>query len=453
MPESVRTTAIADDDDGDGTPRIAAFWTRLNDFFLFPFQMEPLIWAIGLTLFGSGAMLLMGFFIPLLGFVPLMALGIAFYFFKVAALASRGVLHSKDYTSNMMDPDWKTMPWALFGVMLVHGTAIWFLGNANELLGLLAQLISSLVLPATVMVLIRSARMVAALNPLELLATITDIGAQYLLLCLFLFLLQAGMPITMELLLPIVPKMLLLPAFFFVLIYFTWVMAALIGYVMYQHHHALQIDLLKHPSPQANVKNDTPAAAQARRQAQEARRRDTMLADMVQKGDMREALAQAREWVRITKTPLPDHRRYHRVLLLDDPASGRLATHTPEYIALLLAERQNAEALKALQEVQRKLPGFALDNAPATLALAQYTWTQLDAHTTLQLLRGFDKRFAQAQEIPKAYELIVRAIKQGLGDGGKALPIFQAMQRRFPGHPSTQEAQWLLRDDLQSRQG
>jgi hypothetical protein len=450
MSNSVHATIA--DDDRDDAPRIAPFWTRLNDFFLFPFQMEPLIWAIGLAMLGSMAVLGLGLVMTLLG-VLLIVVGIAFYFFKVAALASRGVLHSRDYTRSMMDPDWKTLPWALFGVLLVHGMIIGFLTGVNPLLGLLAQLISSLLLPATVMVLIRSSRMVAALNPAELLTVITDIGAQYLLLCLFLFLLQVGAPMAMGLLLPIVPRLLLLPTIFFVLIYFTWVMAALIGYVMYQHHGALQIDLLRQPSDQPQNKKETPAAAQARKQDQEARQRDAMIADLVQKGDMREAVAQAREWIRLSQTPLPDHRRYQRVLLLDDPVSGRLAAHTPEYIALLLSHRQNAEALKALQEVQRKLPDYVLSSAPATFALAQYTWSRMDAHATLHLLRGFDKRFAQAPEIPQAYELIVRALKQGMNRGDKALPIVQAMQRRFPDHPATQEAQWLLRDELQAKGG
>ena len=66
-----------------------------------------------------------------------------------------------------------------------------------------------------------------------------------------------------------------------------------------------------------------------------------------------------------------------------------------------------------------------------------------------ELLRGFDRRYPGAVEIPRAYELIIRALKQGLGKGHKAMPVMQALQRRYPDHPSTQEAAWVMRDELE----
>ena len=41
--------AAGRDDDAE-RPAIAPFWHRLNSFFLFPFQMEPLIYAALLAL-------------------------------------------------------------------------------------------------------------------------------------------------------------------------------------------------------------------------------------------------------------------------------------------------------------------------------------------------------------------------------------------------------------------
>ena len=442
-------------DDSPAAPRIAPFWRRLNEFFLFPFQMAPLLWAVGLAVGGFLATLpFIGMF-GLLGLV--VAFGTVFYFFKIAALASRGVLHSRDYAVDMMDEDWKWLPVKLFLIFLVYIVVIYFLSTFFDswLLGLLVYIIFLLLLPATVMVMIRSGRMLPALNPLELLATVTDIGLQYALLCLFLFLLSLGAGITMNFLAPIVPRMLLIPVANFVGIYFLWVMAALLGYTMYQHHAALQIDTLKEPETESESDLNMGNAAgrhadpyRANPEGQEARRRDTYISELVQKGDMQEALSQTREWMRVSKTPALDHGRYQRLLLLDNPLSGRLATHTPQYVAMLLAENRHAEALKALQEVQGVLPDFVLNDAATVLALAERTWAALDAPATLNLLRGFDKRFHKAPETPKAYELIVRALKQGLGHSDKALSIVLAMQRRFPGHPSTEEAQWVMRDEL-----
>ena len=425
-------------DDDDDRPAIAPFWHRLNSFFLFPFQMEPLIFMALLAL-GSYLLFLPGFM--RLFVVVGLVLGASRYAFKVAALASRGVLHSRDYTNALNDPDWKVLPWKFFVILLVHGFAIGFLARQSALLGLLAMLVSSLALPATLMVLIQSASLRAALNPFELLGTMADIGAQYLLLCLFLFLLQAGFPKAIELLLPITPGWLLLPMVVFCAIYFLWVMAALIGYVMFQHHGSLDIDLVREPDADPEVAAQRPVKT-------EAQLRDGEIADLVQKGDLQGALAQAREWARTGHDNVVDQRRYHRVLLLDDPSSGRLGNHTRTYVPLLLLRKLGPEALEAHTAVLKVLPDFDIGKPEVTLALAEQAWRRMDAKLTIELLRGFDRRYPGVVEIPRAYELIIRALKQGLGKGQKALPVMQTLQRRYPDHPSTQEAAWVMRDEL-----
>ena len=431
------STALLDDDD---QPRsaIAPFWHRLNSFFLFPFQIEPLIFMLLLAL---GSYLL---FLPFLAriFVTVgLLLGASRYAFKVAALASRGVLHSRDYTNALNDPDWKVLPWKFFVIVLLHGLAIGFLGSQSALLGLLAMLVSSIALPATLMVLIHSASLRAALNPFELLGTMADIGAQYLLLCLFLFLLQAGFPKAVDLLLPLTPTWLLLPMIVFCAVYFLWVMAALIGYVMYQHHGALDIELLREPEEDAKTIEQRPVKT-------EAQLRDAEVSELVQKGDLAGAIAQAREWARIGFDNVADQRRYHRVLLLDDVNSGRLREHTQRYLPLLLIRKLGPEALDAHTAVTKRLPDFSNDKAETTLTLAEQAWKRMDAKLTVALLRGFDRHYPGVVEIPRAYELIIRALKQGLGTGEKALPVMQALQRRYPDHPSTQEAAWVMRDEL-----
>ena len=241
--------------------------------------MEPLIYAALLAL-ASYLLFLPGIikFFTVLGLL----LGASRYAFKVAALASRGVLHSRDYTNALTDPDWKVLPWKFFVVLVIHTLVVGFLASRNEWLGLLGMLASSLAMPATLMVLIQSSSLRAALNPFELLGTMADIGAQYLLLCLFLFLLHAGFPKAVQLLLPITPSWMLLPMLVFCAVYFLWVMAALIGYVMYQHHGALDIDLLREPEPDA-------ASAAARPVKTEAQVRDAEVSALVQKSDLKEA--------------------------------------------------------------------------------------------------------------------------------------------------------------------
>ena len=426
----------------DSAPSIPPFWQKLNSFFLFPLQIEPLIYAVLLALLSYG--LLGPFFIALLAALGLL-LGTSRYAFKVAALASRGVTHSRDYRNSMVDDDWKYLPWKLFGVLLVHSVLIGVLGSVSMPLDMLGRLLSSLVLPATIMVLIQTCSLRAAINPFELLATITGIGWSYLLLCLFLFLLMQGMPLAMALVLPIAPAALLLPLAAFIGVYFSWVMAAMIGYVMYQHHGTLEIEVLQTPEAAAPARPEDPALVQARQ-------RDAEVAALVQAGQMSEALATAREWQRTGFDSLPDQRRYHRVLKLSDQ-HATLTAHAQGFITLLLRNQRAGEALDVWTSCRRRVPDFAPSSAADTLALAQQAWQQMQPKQTLALLRSFDKRFANDEHIPAAYELIVRVLHQTGQHQEQALRIHSAMQRRYPQHPSTQEVAWVLRDELKAAAG
>lgn len=415
---------------------IPPFWHKLNSFFLFPLQREPLLYAIVLALCCL-ALLMGGLLAPfiLLGLV----LAVSRYAFKVATLASRGVTSSSDYRSDLVDEAWKSLPWKFFGVMVVHGLVIGWLAHVSLRLGMLGNVASSLLIPATLMVLINTCSLRAAINPFELLDTITGIGKSYLLLCFFLFLLLQGAPMAAGLLAALMPRAVLLPAIGFTVIYFTWVMAAMIGYAMYQHHRALRIDPVQ--APEGAAPPEDPAAA-------EARRRDAQVARLVQEGDMREALATAREWQR-TAPPdqAGDHRRYHRVLkLADQPAA--LADHAQRFIALLLRQQNPGEALEVWTSCRKRAKDFRLESADATLALARHAWKSMQARHVLALLQGFEKQFPGDERIPQALELIVRALKQGLADSERAVRVFVHMKGRYPGHACTQEAEWMLRDEL-----
>lgn len=188
--------------------KIPPFWQKLNSFFLFPLQTEPLIYALALSACSYGLMLgPIGIFVVGLGLL----LAISRYGFKVSAYVSRGITHSSDFRRDQDDEDWKWLPWKFFGVLFVFGLFIGFLASRSLTLGVIANLVVALLIPATWMVLINTQRLSSAINPFELLATIFGIGKSYLLLCFFLFLLQQGAPMVLELLLTRAKPALVLP--------------------------------------------------------------------------------------------------------------------------------------------------------------------------------------------------------------------------------------------------
>lgn len=97
------------------------FWHRINQFFAFPFQSQPLGYALLLSL--SSLLFKALFFLPAPLAIGLVQIGILLaasrYGFKVAALGSQGISRAADYPRHL-DPDWTHLPWKLFAILLVH---------------------------------------------------------------------------------------------------------------------------------------------------------------------------------------------------------------------------------------------------------------------------------------------------------------------------------------------
>ncbi|WP_077000892.1 tol-pal system YbgF family protein [Variovorax sp. KK3] len=424
-----------------GSPAPRPFWHRLNTFFAFPFQRQPLVYA--LLLAASSLLIHLFFFLPQVLMLLLVELGIVLaasrYGFKVMALGSRGIVRAADFP-RMLDEEWTNLPWKLFGLLLLQGVVGGFIGAWNPALGYVALLVLSFTLPATTMVLVQSGSFWQSLNPAVVWETMRAIGWPYVLLCFFLFLLNSGAQLAIVMLLPLARGWIALPAFNLVMIYFGWVMASLLGYVMYQNHVALGIDLL--PGAGADQRElDTRTPAQIAQQ-----HTDALVAQMVTDGDVAGALDLAYEDQRTQPEDLAAHRRYHRVLLLVPDKTATLLSHAHVLIGLLLARDLNAEALKVYNACREKDNAFALDDAAGTIALARAEWRNGEAKAALALLRGFDKRFRGHAAIPQAYELAARVLVQGLGRRDMAQPILTTLETRYPASEQTQEVRWLLRE-------
>ena len=417
--------------------KIPPFWRKLNSFFLFPLQTEPLLYALLLSACSYGLMFgVIGVFAVGLGLL----LAVSRYAFKVSALASRGITNSADFRASHVDEEWKWLPWKFFGVLFVFGLFVGFLASRSLALGLVANLIVAFLTPATWMVLINTSSLSSAINPFELLATIFGIGKSYLLLCFFLFLLQQGSPMVMGALLKVAARGVVLPLMSFVLIYFTWVMAAMIGYVMYQHHAALDIEPVQAPEGESLVKVDPVA--------QEAQRRDAMVARLVQNNQMDEAVNQAREWQRENVESLPDLRRYFRVLKLTEKADA-LTDLAQRFIPMLMARQATSEALDVWVSSVKRKPDFQLQSAQASYDMAQQAWRSGKPKYVLILGKNFEQRFAGSNLTPPMLELMVRAYKQGLSQPMQAVHVYMRMRQLFPEHASTKEVEWVLREELE----
>jgi hypothetical protein len=423
------------------SPSPRPFWQRLNTFFAFPFQRQPLGYA--LLLAASSLLIHLFFFLPQGLMVLIVELGIVLaasrYGFKVMALGARGIVRAADFP-RMLDEEWTNLPWKLFALLLLQGIAGGLIGAWNPVLGYVALFVLSFTLPATTMVLVQSGSFWQALNPGLVWETIRAIGWPYVLLCFFLFLLNSGSQVAAVMLLPVFKGWVALPVFNFVVIYFGWVMASLLGYVMYQNHAELGIDLLPGAGADERAVDTRTPAQIAQQQA------DALVAQMVTEGDVAGALALAYEEQRLAPEDLAAQRRYHRVLLLVPEKMSTFVEQGRRLIGMLAARDLASEALKVYKACREKDAGFVLDDPVTTLALARAEWRTGEAKAALALLSGFDKRFRGHAAIPQAYELAARLLVQNLNRRDMAQPILATLEARYPESAQTHEVRWLLRE-------
>ena len=95
---------------------IPPFWQRLNKFFLFPLQTEPLIY--GLVLAACGLLVNMPAFGRIIFLVLMLA--ISRYAFKIAALSSYGIFKLDGYLPMQEEDAWKRLPWKFVGAVFIQ---------------------------------------------------------------------------------------------------------------------------------------------------------------------------------------------------------------------------------------------------------------------------------------------------------------------------------------------
>ncbi|SET19568.1 hypothetical protein [Variovorax sp. OV084] len=426
----------------DAAPPPPPFWHRLNSFFAFPFQMRPL--AYGLLLSFCSLFFDAIFFLPDALALFVIEVGIMLaasrYGFKIIALGARGIRDSADFGRESSD-DWTYLPWKLFAITMVQAFLIGWLAWYAPILGTVGLFVMSFTFPAAVIVLVQSASFFQAMNPGNVMDAMRIIGWPYALLCFFLFLLSTGAQVALSMLLPMFDGRIALPVINFAFIYFGWVMASLLGYVMFQHHDAFGFDAV--PGSElgdgATVDRRTPEQIAAQRM-------DAEVAQLITEGDLAAALGSAYEAQRTAASDdLAAQRRYHRVLALMPDKKDTMLDQARRFIPLLMRRDLASEALKVFKVCKEKDKAFALDDAAMVIAMARAEWRNGDAHATLALLSGFDKRFRGNEAIPQAYELAARALVQGLGRADMAQPILTTMESRYPDSEQTQEVRWLLR--------
>jgi hypothetical protein len=412
---------------------ITPFWQRIPRFFLFPFHVEPLLYMTFLALTSLLDLIvphILGWSIVQIG----IALAVLRYAFRVVEQTSLGFLTPKEYELEAT-LDTVYLPYKMFGILLLWGIVESVALAISPLLGFLVLLFTTLALPAVAMVLVTTGSFVQGINPAQWVSIMRAVGMPYLALWFFLFLLLGGAGTALRLLWPLLGGWLTLPLVTFANIYFTLVMANMMGYVLYQYHGSLGLAV--------KVGFDASKAGGAKGTRVAADPIGDDIAQHIAGGDLKGAMAIAKEQQQDEPDNVVAHERYHKLLQVAD-SKETLLRHGPSYIAALMRKDQSYRALDVLTSLRNLQPDFELVIGAHTLPLAREARRRGEHDYALTLMRGFDDRHPRHPDIPAVYLLSAQILSEHFRNDEMARTLLRQLISRYPDSPGEAEARIYL---------
>lgn len=449
------------------------FWGRIPRFFLFPLYPSVLgrlvllaalpVLSIFTTSVKAGIVVFLG--VSLLAWIIYLRQGS-----RIFCETSRGRLSPEHYNDET-DDSLTHMPYAMFALCFVASFAV---GIVEGLFGrgpaVAANLLVTLLMPASLMVLVHTRSLMSGLTPSHQWELISTLGKAYLLLCLFLFCLSSGqMFLTVQLynygIDPIVDKWMqfqealrhvrseedleiaesafvgfntyllqqrarlgfTLFGFNAAAMYFTTIAFNMMGYVLYQYHQPLGIAV------------DEPRSARGSRKEEPRDEVADQIAALLSAGQMDKALDVAYEEQRVEPDSLGAQERYHKLLHLAGK-TDRLLQHANRLIALLLRKQMPGKAFEVLRRCREQAPEFRPEDPATLLALAQAARSTRDPKLALDLMRSFDKNHPRHPLTPEVYSLSARILCEDLRKDDIADHLFATLLERYPDHPCAVQA-------------
>ena len=415
--------------------QVTPFWNRLPRFFLFPLQLEMLFVIVPLALASLLARLLP---VPTpLDYVlgeGLIWLAAFRHAFDVMERTSQGLLTAEAQAGHETDRERRNLPWKMFGVFLAWGLIIGGVATLSRALGIAANILFTLSFPASVMALSVTNSFSQAIDPVLWASIMRRIGKAYLVLFIFLLLLSGGFAAALPLLAPFLRGWLALPLVNFVFLYFNLIMFNMMGYVLYQYHQVLglevKVDFARAEGRKAVPAKPDPVADQ--------------VAAKIAQGDTAGALEIAYEQQRMEPENLAAQDRYHKLLL----ATGnkeRALEHGGRYLSTLLRLGRDDGAFDLLKRLRALDEAFQPEKPDQVLRLAETAYRRRESALALSLVRGFDKRHPRHPDVPGIYLLSARVLCEHYHKDDLAGAILRAMRQKYPDHPLAAEAEAYLK--------
>jgi len=363
-------------------------------------------------------------FLPGVGFFVRALLWLAAwkYAYEVLANTARGRLDPPESRYVASTEFLAVKQFALTVIMIGMLMAVAALGKSGALT-VLAALFLALALPAGIMTLAMTRSLTAALNPFTWIEIMRRIGIPYLVGALFLGMMLSGMGSVEYFLLPAAESSWYMGSvFYFIELYFLVAMFYLMGYMIYQYHDALGVQLSATRKPLPGREN---APDQAMLNAAQA---------LVAAGDIDQAIANLKREIN-TRGATPQVHDHYRKLLHIKGDKHTLLEHGHEYAMILLrALEQPKKALRVVEDCFKLDSGFDLHNAQAITELAELAERYGNYKLALKLTSGFARKYPGNRHIAQNYFLSAKIMSDKLNQDEKALGVLRSLLKQFPDH-------------------
>ena len=405
------------------------FWRRLNDFFIYPFKAQTMLFLLVTSMLGV-TLASQSIFAALMSIV--LTASITKYTYRIIEYMSDGRWEppsvAEAFTGGGFHLLFKQL--AVFIVIAIAVAAAGYFGGVFIAAGV--GVFAALALPASVMVLAREDSFFDAIHPGKLFSIMTAIGWPYLLLFFFIILLYGGSGAFLALLDTKVSSSILYPISLFSGSYFTCVMSALMGYCLFQYQDALGYT--------------TEGAADAHFVDEETWHYQKALAEssiLFQEGRLEDCAEALRAGLKRKKKDPEFSRRLFEMRAIGS-SKEKMIHEAEQYLELLARKGQYTLAAEALMAIRNREPTWKPDNPESRYNAARGLVNRGLFRDAVLILKDMHVQAPDYPKIPQAYLLMAQALSDGLRRDEPALKILSFVQKRFPENAVSREIAELV---------
>lgn len=391
------------------------FWQKLPHFFVYPLHLNSLLviglLSLGAVMVGSGMLSLI---LVLFGMAVVVKYG-----FAIIEQRGTGSTTPPEVMA-VLSGDEHHLFLKFIAVMILMGAIVAVSAQFGPVVALAVAAFLTLAMPACIMILAVEKSVFRAVNPLAQLQLMLTVGWPYLLLWLCTQIISAGPVYVVQGLVMVLPEAVIVPALVFIMVYFTFVLYTMLGYVLFEYQHELGF---------ANFEDENDGELD--QAAFERARALGEVTVLIRDGKYAEARQVLRKALDVVPDDVELHQHYHKLLMLLDDRSA-LGNHCEYFLGLLKRNNQLGSGTAVLLDVQGRSPGFQLDDTALALEVVDLLRRQGQHKAVLRLFHNRHKTKPDDPLLPAAYLHVAQVFFEYLNEDAKALAIIQFVLKKFP---------------------